>query len=61
MPYYEYECKGCGHHFETMQTFEEHQRHEDHDSHQPLRCPKCGGKKLEQVIAPVFVITSKKS
>jgi predicted Zn-ribbon and HTH transcriptional regulator len=44
-----------------MQTFEEHQRHEDHDSHQPLRCPKCGGKKLEQVIAPVFVITSKKS
>src|SRR5689334_22700680 len=48
MPSYEYECKQCGRKFEAMQSFEEHDRHEDHDRHQPLQCPKCGSRKVEQ-------------
>jgi putative FmdB family regulatory protein len=35
MPLYEYECKGCGHHFEVRQKM----------SDQPVEvCPQCGGK-----------------
>ena len=61
MPYYEYECTECGNKFEALQTIEEHDRHEDHDRHEPLRCPRCGGTQVEQVLSSVFVITSKKS
>lgn len=62
MPYYEYECSACGKHFEALQSFEEHDRHEEHERHQPLKCPKCGSTKIEQVVASsVYVITSKKS
>jgi putative FmdB family regulatory protein len=62
MPSYEYECGQCGRKFEAMQTFAEHDRHEDHDRHRPLKCPKCGSRKVEQLVASsVFVITAKKS
>lgn len=61
MPYYEYECIACGHRFEALQTFEEHDRHEDHEQHHLLTCPNCGCQDLEQHLAPVFVITSRKS
>ncbi len=61
MPYYEYECRQCGQKFESFQTYEEHDHHEDHDRHQPLKCPGCGSRKVEQLLAGVRVITSKKS
>ena len=62
MPYYEYECRGCGNRFDALQTFEERDRHEEHDQHKPLKCPDCGSKKVEQVLSSsVYVITSRKS
>jgi putative FmdB family regulatory protein len=46
MPFYEYQCKQCGHHLEAMQKV--------HDS--PLRkCPECGKSALQRLMsAPVF-------
>jgi putative FmdB family regulatory protein len=62
MPSYEYGCTQCGRKFEAMQTFEEHDRREDHDRHRPLKCPHCGSRKVEPLVASsVFVITAKKS
>jgi putative FmdB family regulatory protein len=61
MPYYDYECRKCGHTFEAMQTFDEHDRHEDHEQHRQIACPHCGSNKIEQAIASPYVITSRKS
>jgi putative FmdB family regulatory protein len=62
MPYYEYECSQCGKQFEALQSFAEHDRHEEHERHGRLKCPKCGSKRLEQLLSSsVYVITSKKS
>lgn len=62
MAYYDYRCTECGQKFETVQTFEEHDRREDHERHRKLTCPKCGSRKIEQVIgSPAFAITAKKS
>lgn len=46
MPIYEYQCKACGHHFETIQSF----------SDDPLTdCPKCHKAELGKLIsAPAF-------
>ena len=46
MPFYEYQCKNCGHHLEAMQKI--------NDS--PLRkCPECGKSQLTRLMsAPVF-------
>ena len=46
MPFYEYECTGCGHQLEAMQKF----------SDAPLRkCPSCGKSKLKKLMsAPAF-------
>jgi putative FmdB family regulatory protein len=46
MPFYEYECKACGHHHEAMQKI----------SAAPLRkCPACGKSRLVRLLsAPVF-------
>src|SRR5258707_9656222 len=41
MPTYEYECKGCQHRFEELQSFSE----------APLKkCPSCKKKKLQRLI-----------
>ena len=42
MPTYEYECRACGHEFETM-----------HSMTAPVlrKCPKCGKLKLERLIS----------
>lgn len=42
MPTYEYECRACGHAFETM-----------HSMTAPVlrKCPKCGKLKLERLIS----------
>ncbi len=40
MPTYEYECKSCGHHFDTFQSMQD----------EPLKtCPQCG-KEIRRVI-----------
>lgn len=46
MPIYEYQCKACGHQFETIQSF----------SDDPLTdCPKCHKAELGKLIsAPAF-------
>jgi putative FmdB family regulatory protein len=46
MPFYEYECRACGHHHEAMQKI----------SAAPLRrCPACGRSRLVRLLsAPVF-------
>lgn len=62
MPAYDYRCIACGHVFEVEQTYEEHDKDFDHEQGRAVRCPGCGSKKLEHLIAPsVHVITSKKS
>jgi len=46
MPFYEYQCKSCGHYLEAMQKV----------SDAPLRkCPHCGKSQLQRLMsAPVF-------
>src|ERR1700760_3430174 len=46
MPFYEYQCKNCGHELEAMQKV----------SDAPLKkCPHCGKSQLQRLIsAPVF-------
>lgn len=46
MPFYEYQCKLCGHHLEAMQKVNDH----------PLKkCPDCGKSALQRLMsAPVF-------
>lgn len=46
MPFYEYQCKNCGHELEAMQKI----------SDAPLKkCPHCGKSQLQRLIsAPVF-------
>jgi len=46
MPFYEYQCKNCGHDLEAMQKF----------SDPPLKkCPDCGKSQLQRLMsAPVF-------
>jgi putative FmdB family regulatory protein len=54
MPTYEYRCKGCGHKFVEVLTIGEH------DKYKP-KCPKCEGRKVEQLISSFFAKTSSKS
>ncbi len=55
MPSYEFKCTECGKRFTQKLSFEEH------DRRRGRKCPKCGSRKVEQLISPVFVKTSKKS
>ena len=41
MPTYDYECKGCGHRFETFQSIKDGALR---------KCPKCGKLKLNRLI-----------
>ena len=55
MPYYEFECLKCKKTFTVKESFEEH------DTHKQVKCPKCGGREVEQLLTTVRVKTSKKS
>jgi putative FmdB family regulatory protein len=55
MPTYEFECRQCGETFTRTETFAEHDRRKTN------KCPKCSSRKVEQLISPAFVKTSKKS
>lgn len=54
MPEYEFECQQCGEKFSQKETYEEHDQHKE-------KCPKCGSKRVEQLVSQVHVKTSKKS
>jgi putative FmdB family regulatory protein len=54
MPHYEYLCTSCGKKFSTVLTLAEHEESK-------VKCPKCGGTKVEQQWAAFFATTSKKS
>ena len=54
MPYYDYECSQCRKTFTVKMSYEEHGR-------KRVKCPKCGTRKVEQVVTPVMAKTSKKS
>ena len=54
MPTYEYVCSACGKKFSATMTFSEHDKGR-------VACPKCGGKKVEQLFSTVFTKTSRKS
>jgi len=54
MPTYQYRCGECRTKFERFETISEHERSK-------AKCPKCGSKKVSQVPANFFVVTSKKS
>lgn len=54
MPAYDYACLSCGKKFSVHMTVG------DHDKHR-AKCPRCGGKKLQQRVGGFFAITAKKS
>jgi putative FmdB family regulatory protein len=54
MPVYEYRCGQCKKKFTVTMSLK------DHDSRR-AKCPKCGGKKVVQLISTFSAITSKKS
>jgi len=43
MPLYEYECKKCGHKFESVRNIA--------DSQSILKCPKCGRESAYKIIS----------
>jgi len=55
MPEYEFQCMQCNARFTQAQSFSEH------DRHKAATCPKCGSKKVRQLISPAHVQTAKKS
>ncbi|MGD0916958.1 MAG: zinc ribbon domain-containing protein [Thermodesulfobacteriota bacterium] len=54
MPNYDYRCVKCNKEFSAILSIR------DHDARK-AKCPKCGGKKLEQRITSFMVKTSRKS
>jgi putative FmdB family regulatory protein len=54
MPTYEYRCPKCSKKFNLILSIGEHGAGK-------AKCPKCGGKKLVQIISAFQVKTSKKS
>jgi len=54
MPSYEYRCPKCNKKFTLILSIGEHDAGK-------AKCPKCGGKKLEQLITAFQVKTSRKS
>jgi len=54
MPTYQYRCDKCGKKFERSESISEH-------GTSKAKCPKCGSKKVSQILRNVFVVTSKKS
>ncbi|HEY3927702.1 MAG TPA: zinc ribbon domain-containing protein [Candidatus Koribacter sp.] len=53
MPHYEYHCDACDKSFELTLTLHEHE--------EKIKCPKCGSKKVQQLVSAFTAVTSKKS
>jgi putative FmdB family regulatory protein len=54
MPIYSYRCRDCD------ETFEQHSTMQEHERALPS-CPQCNSGNVEQVLAPFFAQTSRKS
>ncbi len=54
MPQYEFYCQDCKKTFSRVLTLAEYDKG-------GVKCPHCGGKKLEQRWAAFYAVTSKKS
>jgi len=54
MPVYDYICGDCHQPFETVLTLSEHDK-------EPVECPHCGSKNVEQQMTEFFAVTSRKS
>jgi putative FmdB family regulatory protein len=54
MPRYEFYCEDCKKSFELILHLEEYEKGK-------IKCPKCGGKRVQQEAAAFFAVTSKKS
>lgn len=54
MPVYEYLCNDCHEIFDKTLTMAEHEK-------DPITCPKCGSKNVEQEPTKFYAVTSKKS
>jgi putative FmdB family regulatory protein len=54
MPHYEYLCHACNKKFSVVMSIAEHEKNK-------IKCPKCGGAKVEQQWAAFHATTSKKS
>jgi putative FmdB family regulatory protein len=54
MPSYEYRCPKCNKEFSVILSIKEHDT-------KKAKCPKCGGKKLEQLLTHFMTKTSRKS
>jgi len=54
MPTYDYRCQKCGKEFSVILSMREHDG-------KKAKCPKCGGKKLGQLITTFMTKTSRKS
>ncbi len=57
MPFYDFQCLKCGHKFQEILSLVEYDKRE----RKGFRCPKCMTKRVEQVVVPAMVETSKKS
>jgi putative FmdB family regulatory protein len=54
MPVYDYVCNDCHKAFERTLTLQQHDG-------QKIKCPHCGGTKVEQAAAAFYPVTSKKT
>ncbi|MBI1967455.1 MAG: zinc ribbon domain-containing protein [Gemmatimonadetes bacterium] len=54
MPIYEYRCTKCGHRWNRTESLADHERSRP-------TCPKCKSRAVEQVFAPFFAKTVRKS
>jgi putative FmdB family regulatory protein len=55
MPTYEYRCLDC------HEVWDRSEHIEEHSTPHELRCPKCGGASVEQVLTPFFAKTGRKT
>jgi putative FmdB family regulatory protein len=53
MPTYEFVCEKCNKTFTSAMTVAEYEK--------KTKCPKCGGKKVKQIVSSFQSVTSKKS
>lgn len=54
MPTYEYHCDACGKAFSLVLTMDEHE-------HKTIKCPKCGSRRIKQLVSSFVAITRRKS
>jgi putative FmdB family regulatory protein len=53
MPLYEYECQNCKKIFTLVLSLREHD--------EPVACPKCGSKKVRQIMSDFIAKTASKT